>query len=132
MMKIQRFYFKSSLKFDFLRRYSQINNDKIKVTFFGSDLFSLETLKKLNNLYKQSYIYKLNVVTSADSKINNKNKVIEFCDRQNIEFHYWNDIKIKQDCGKFTYENLLSEFNLGLVASFGHIIPSRLINIFKL
>jgi hypothetical protein len=43
---------------------------------------------------------------------------------------YFNWIELKKD--KKKYERIVNGFHLGLVASFGHLIPSHLINLFPL
>ncbi|KAG5672377.1 hypothetical protein PVAND_002509 [Polypedilum vanderplanki] len=88
-----------------------------KILFFGTDNFSLPSLKlitKQNDLYSR-----LEVVTSFKSK---KNPIKDFANEQKLPVHDWeslkNDLKI------------FSEFDIGLVVSFGHLIPENIINNF--
>ena len=102
------------------------------VTFFGADMFSTVVLNCLNELVKRKLVVNLNVITSDNSKqIGNtstikKNHVIDYCKDNKIEFHFWENIR-----KDYKYENVLSNHDLGVVASFAYLLPSRLINLYK-
>ena len=122
---------------------SQINfksEKKLKVLFFGSDLLSVQILNGLNDLLKEkNFIQEISIITEADKsakQINNqsnsnsdlkKNKVIEFCIQNNLNYHIWSSIKVNR-----SYESLFNHFHVGVVASFGHLIPSHLIQMMPL
>lgn len=104
---------------------------KLNVVFFGTDLFSIKILAGLNQLYKDKILNQINVVTSAsvskksDSESRDLtnfrgNQIIDFCRLNRIKFFTWNEIKENN-------EKLFTGFHVGIVASFGHLIPSNLI-----
>lgn len=80
-----------------------------KVLFFGTDNFSLPSLKKLhqNNL-------DLTVVTSFKSPAN---CVRSYAEAQKLSIYRW-PISVEQ----------CADFELGVVVSFGHMIPLHIIN----
>jgi methionyl-tRNA formyltransferase len=103
------------------------------VTFFGSDQFSLRILVGLNKLAEQNRIGKLSVVTSINKNNNSVdlksnqikiNRVIEYCEANKIDFHIWSQLKEKK-----SYIRELNSFHMGVVASFGHLLPGDLISI---
>ena len=121
---------------------NQINlkfEKKLKVVFFGSDLLSVQILNGLHDLLKENFIQEISIVTEADKSAtqrNNqpnsnsglkKNKVIEFCVQNNLNYHIWSSIKVNR-----SYENVFNHFHVGVVASFGHLIPSHLIQMLPL
>lgn len=125
------------------RRYVSTEcKHKLGVVFFGTDLFSIKILTGLNKLYKDKIINKINVVTSA-SPLASKNKsskrgrtshdlvnfrgnqIIQYCIENEIEYHKWDEVKVNND-----FEKRLSSFDVGVVASFGHLIPSSQIDAF--
>jgi methionyl-tRNA formyltransferase len=113
-----------------LQNYQQKN---LSLTFFGTDLFSLIILKSLNDLYKTKQIADLNVVTcdsknELSRKVNSfkANHVIKFCKQNELNYLLWNDFKLNSN-----YEKFLSNKDFAVVASFGHLIPSKMINLFK-
>ena len=127
----------------FSTRFSshEFGTPKLSVVFFGTDLFSIKILTGLNKLYKDKIIKKINVVTSAtplalrNKSIINKSQsdltnfrgdqIIQYCIRNDIDYYNWNEIKNNKE-----YEKRLSGFQVGVVASFGHLIPSSLIDSF--
>ncbi|CAF0774603.1 unnamed protein product [Brachionus calyciflorus] len=131
-------------KFDYIVSYrrASTSNDKLNVVFFGTDLLSIKILIGLNRLFNDKIINKINVVTSATPSkttclITNKtsrtgdlvnfrgNQIIDYCKKNRIDYYKWNDIKTNNE-----YEHLFKNFDVGVCASFGHLIPSRLINLF--
>jgi methionyl-tRNA formyltransferase len=100
------------------------------VTFFGNDKFSLAILNGLHALVKKNFIKNLNVITCDNSKQQHsgiksikKNHVIDYCKENKIDYFIWE--KIKED------KNVLVDHDLAVVASFGYLIPSRIINLYK-
>jgi methionyl-tRNA formyltransferase len=101
-------------------------------------LFSIHILNALNNLLNENQIEDINVVTSASvtakpTNNNNQtkdldyfrgNQIIDICIKNNIKYHVWSELK--QDKSY----SILKGYHIGVVASFGHLIPTGLINIF--
>jgi hypothetical protein len=104
-------------------------------------LFSIHIFNGLMNLLDNKVVAEINVVTSASVKtvqvkdkstanINTEldyfrgNQIIDMCIQKNIKYHIWSSLK--QDK---TYQQLFG-FHVGVVASFGHLIPASLINFF--
>ncbi|EEZ98405.2 methionyl-tRNA formyltransferase, mitochondrial isoform X2 [Tribolium castaneum] len=89
-----------------------------KVLFFGADDFSLFSLKKLNEEYrKKALLSRLEVVTTVKGKAN---AVKLYADKENLQLHKW------PPCIGF------GEFDVGIVVSFGHLIPKAIIDQFPL
>jgi len=106
---------------------------RVNVVFFGSDLFSMRILDNLNAFKQKNshLIDRIQVITSStktNTNVKSKNRVIDYCDRNGLTYYNW--IELKKDKPK--YERIVNGFHLGLVASFGHLIPSHLINLFPL
>ncbi|XP_014211448.1 methionyl-tRNA formyltransferase, mitochondrial [Copidosoma floridanum] len=108
--------YSASVKFNC---YSQsCNNGPWSVLFFGTDEFALASLKALNHNYRQSgFLRRLEVVTAYRGQ---ENAVIKYAKEHNIIVHNWPP-RIKKD-----------DFEIGVVVSFGHLIPSRIIDLFPL
>lgn len=66
-------------------------------------------------------VSKLEVVTSYKTR---KNLVKTYAERNKITVHNYAEVKDNPD--------LCDDFDLGVVVSFGHLIPERIINCFKL
>lgn len=117
---------------------------KLKVAFFGTDLLSIKILTGLHSLTKDNIIQEVCVVTSASAKKSSKkfdqannnkasldlanfrgNQIIDYCARNNISYHTWSNIDQNNE-----YLDLLKSCDVGVVASFGHLIPSKLIELF--
>lgn len=103
---------------------------KFNILFFGNDEISLPSLERLSSIYRnsESPIKKLTVVTTPnDNKkstqgifhkfLTSKNLDLVYLDKKNLE-NSWKDL-----------ENKISEedFNIGLIASFGQMIPENVI-----
>ena len=128
--KSRRFY--SDLKKENFKRVNDL-----KVAFFGTDLFSIKILNGLNKLLDEKKIKEISVITSVSprdkfSKEKSKNLnnteyegILDFCKKKNIKYHVWSEIKINKN-----YKDILKDFDIGLVASFGHLLPSSLIEVF--
>ncbi|ENN73827.1 methionyl-tRNA formyltransferase, mitochondrial [Dendroctonus ponderosae] len=83
-----------------------------KVLFFGSDEFSLYSLKALNQ-EAENLLKTLEVVTCSQ-----KNQIFKYCRDQHLPVHKWPPDLSGQS------------FDLGIVVSFGYLIPEALINQF--
>ncbi|KAI4459060.1 methionyl-trna formyltransferase [Holotrichia oblita] len=103
-----------------IRHYSKsINKLKPpwKILFFGTDNFSLSSLQALNYRYKQNNIIsKLEVVTTIKNK---PNAIYKFASKEKLKIHPWPIIP-------------MDGFHIGLVVSFGYLIPQNIINSFPL
>lgn len=106
-----------------------------KITFFGSDLFSLKILTSLNELQKKNVFSKLNVVTCDNQnqqgsiiKQIKKNLVIDFCVKNKLDYYIWEKISAKNE---LKYEKLLNNHDLAVVASFAYLLPSKFIDLYK-
>ncbi|KAJ9579551.1 hypothetical protein L9F63_004810, partial [Diploptera punctata] len=89
-----------------------------RVLFFGTDNFSLPSLKMLYREVKIGRLIKrLGVVTSLKST---KNPVRDFADLHELSMFDWPLYIFSGD------------FDIGFVASFGHLIPERIIGSFPL
>lgn len=139
---------KSTYALHFKRVYSTVKSDDLrrvndlKVAFFGTDVFSLKILNGLNNLLDQKKIKEIKVITSA-TRVENYSKeitkilsdnngspieyqgILDFCIKNNIKYHFWSEIKINKN-----YMEILKDYDIGLVASFGHLLPASLIEMF--
>ncbi|XP_070503323.1 methionyl-tRNA formyltransferase, mitochondrial [Chironomus tepperi] len=91
-----------------------------KVLFFGTDNFSLPTLKILSRNNNSELISRLEVVTSLKSI---KNPVKQYALENQLKVHNWEDVKKDH--------RICHSFDFGLVVSFGHLIPEYVINSFK-
>ncbi|XP_062127220.1 methionyl-tRNA formyltransferase, mitochondrial isoform X1 [Drosophila sulfurigaster albostrigata] len=92
-------------------RFNAVSCQSPKVLFFGTDNFSLPSLQKLhqNNV-------DIGVVTSFK---NPANCVRKYCEHENLALYQW-PITPK----------LCASYELGVVVSFGHLIPVHIINAF--
>lgn len=95
----------------------------LNVAFFGSDLFSMHILEHLHKLFThdQLRIKHLEVVTTVSSS----NTVMNGAKKLNLITHTWPNI-----------DSLISkssvQFDLGILASFGQLLPRKLIESFPL
>ncbi|XP_012254108.2 methionyl-tRNA formyltransferase, mitochondrial [Athalia rosae] len=88
------------------------------VLFFGTDDFALQSLKLLYTEYEtRELLCRLEVVTSYHGK---ENHVTKFAKQHHIQLHHWPP--------KISLDN----FHIGLVVSFGHLIPLDMISSFPL
>nr|XP_034184417.1 methionyl-tRNA formyltransferase, mitochondrial isoform X1 [Osmia lignaria] len=88
-----------------------------KVLFFGTDEFAVESLKTLHKIYETKVLQRLEVVTVANAK---ENAVTKYAKENRITLNKW------------PTEESISDFHIGVVVSFGHLIPSKIINSFPL
>ncbi|CAG9854019.1 unnamed protein product [Phyllotreta striolata] len=112
-----KLYFKGSNRFlrrDFKRLYS--SSTAWNVLFFGSDQFSLYSLKLLCSYYQElQLINKLDVVTKITKQANDVQK---FATNQNLTLYNWPDVPIER------------KYDVGVVVSFGYLIPQCIIEQF--
>ncbi|CAF0925987.1 unnamed protein product, partial [Didymodactylos carnosus] len=95
-----------------LSSFTQLN-----VAFFGSDRFSSHILEHLYQLTTSGKkINRLEIVTSSSQK----NMVQHCAIKHNINTHLWPNI------------DLLKGFDIGILASFGHLLPRKVIEAFPL
>ncbi|XP_070522001.1 methionyl-tRNA formyltransferase, mitochondrial isoform X2 [Cardiocondyla obscurior] len=87
------------------------------VLFFGNDSFSLKSLQRLYKEYKTEKICKLEVVSVCKKK---KNVVVQFAEEMGIVVTEWPLVNNPQN------------FHIGIVVSFGYLIPLNIINSFPL
>ncbi|KAI4495202.1 hypothetical protein M0804_001403 [Polistes exclamans] len=87
------------------------------VLFFGVDDFSLESLKGLHEEYKLKTLCRLEIVTTQKNK---KHKFINYAMQHGITMRTW----------PVTFD--IKDFHIGVVVSFGHLIPKHIINSFPL
>ncbi|XP_052900954.1 methionyl-tRNA formyltransferase, mitochondrial [Anopheles moucheti] len=101
-----------------VKRYFS-NVCRLKVLFFGTDHFSLPSLKIIHkNLIGNGRVDRLEVVTSFKAA---KNPVKQYSRTEGIPMHDWPSFS----------RSTADSFNLGVVVSFGHLIPESLINSFN-
>ncbi|XP_044742867.1 methionyl-tRNA formyltransferase, mitochondrial [Chrysoperla carnea] len=115
-LKITKYYKK------WIRQHSSQTNLNLKppwkVMFFGTDEFSVCSLDKLYSTCREgSVINQLEVVTSVKNKAN---PVQRYAVSNKIQFHNW-------PCG-----NVDQKFDIGVVVSFGKLIPKSIIHEFPL
>ncbi|XP_034247306.1 methionyl-tRNA formyltransferase, mitochondrial [Thrips palmi] len=89
-----------------------------KVMFFGTDDFSLGSLTKLNEAFSSGTVISRLEVVSSKYRLN---PVRLFCQEKNLVAHEW-PVDLRA----------LNDFDIGLVASFGHLIPKSVIDAFPL
>lgn len=110
----------------------------LRVVFFGSDFFSVRVLRVLKRLVDEKHLAEISVVTSVKTSLtkeeNNNNRSHDFerenqvrdvCVQKNINYHLWSSMAKNDD-----YLDVLKGYDVGVLASFGHLIPSKLINLF--
>ncbi|XP_076656274.1 methionyl-tRNA formyltransferase, mitochondrial isoform X1 [Halictus rubicundus] len=93
------------------------NSGPWNVLFFGTNGFAAESLKTLYNKYDSKIVQCLEVVTLKTAK---ENAVINIAKEKELTIHYW------------PLDKAIYNFHIGIVVSFGHLIPSKIINSFPL
>ena len=110
----------SIIKSSWRKYHTEKTSRKLKVLFFGTDSFSLPSLESLyaENTLPKGSISRLDVCCfKAKSLVP---VVQSYCEKNEITIHYWPpDVE------------LCSQFDLGIVASFGKLIPSNIIQSFN-
>ncbi|CAD7077553.1 unnamed protein product [Hermetia illucens] len=122
LLQYERGIFVNSFKYK--RRYNGLvtelsirwKSTGLKILFFGTDNFSLPSLKLLNEERSRSNAIKsLDVVTSFKKP---KNVVLKYAENKNLPLHKW------------PLQHLVpNRFDLGVVVSFGHLIPEKVISL---
>jgi len=103
--------------------YSTSINKPLNVAFFGSDLFSMHILEHLYHLFSndKSRIKHLEVITTVSSS----NTIIRSAEKFQLTTHIWPNT-----------DSIISkspvQFDLGILASFGQLIPKKMIESFPL
>ncbi|KAK2586276.1 hypothetical protein KPH14_001531 [Odynerus spinipes] len=87
------------------------------VLFFGTDDFSVESLKTLHKEYESKALCRLEVVTTQNKK---RNEVASYATQNGITINTW---PLTSD---------ITDFHIGIVVSFGHLISAHIINSFPL
>ncbi|XP_072020893.1 methionyl-tRNA formyltransferase, mitochondrial-like isoform X2 [Amphiura filiformis] len=99
-----------------------------KVLFFGTDYFSLTCLQSLyKNRCSNGLIQQLDVVVPQSKYIKKRRKkddriispVLQYAQQNGLKVYYW---PMKEE---------VKGYDLGVVASFGHLIPGKIINSFS-
>ncbi|XP_055586578.1 methionyl-tRNA formyltransferase, mitochondrial [Uranotaenia lowii] len=99
---------------------SRAEKNQLRILFFGTDSFSLPSLKIINENRKSGLsVSDLEVVTSFKAK---KNPLKEYTKQERLALHDW----------PLRRTDLSRYFDLGVVVSFGHLIPEPLISAFRL
>ncbi|XP_063216946.1 methionyl-tRNA formyltransferase, mitochondrial isoform X3 [Bacillus rossius redtenbacheri] len=88
-----------------------------RILFYGSDDFSEASLKILYEELRTGIVSRLDVVTSLNSK---RNPVRSFAMQHKLAIYGW------------PYSTIEEEYDVGVVVSFGHLIPERDIASFPL
>uniref|UniRef100_A0A1B0GGA4 methionyl-tRNA formyltransferase n=1 Tax=Glossina morsitans morsitans TaxID=37546 RepID=A0A1B0GGA4_GLOMM len=118
-LEILNNFYKYKRKFLSFRNYGiKTNNAEIKLLFFGTDNFSLPTLKILHKNCNCRGHGDLGVVTSFK---NPANCVREYAQQHNLLLYKWP--VSPSDC---------MLYDIGIVVSFGHLIPTSVIQAFPL
>lgn len=105
------------------RCYSTSIVKPLNVAFFGSDLFSMHILEHLYQLFsnEKSRIKHLEVVTTVSSS----NTVMRGAEKLQLITHTWPNT-----------DSIISkspvQFDLGILASFGQLLPKKLIESFPM
>jgi len=105
------------------RFYSSTRIKPLNVVYFGSDIFSLRILEHLSSLAHRpnSPIQHLEVVTTTSSS----NTIQNGAEKLQLPTHIWPNIDSIQ-----SKTNI--QFDLGILASFGQLLPRKLIETFPL
>ena len=110
-------------------------NSKLKVVFFGTDLLSIQILSGLHSLLLKNVIGEIKVITSVSLLAKNQknedfdnlvgNQIIKYCETNNLNYNIWSEVK-----NSVAHNEILNNYDVGVVASFGHLLPSKLIERF--
>ena len=105
------------------RTFSTSTSQPLNVAFFGSDVFSMHILEHLHRLLtsQTSRIGNLEVVATVSSV----NTIVRTAEKLQLKTHIWSKI-----------DPLISAssrpFDIGILASFGQLLPRKLIESFPL
>ncbi|EFN79099.1 Methionyl-tRNA formyltransferase, mitochondrial [Harpegnathos saltator] len=95
--------------------HSSATRGQWRVLFFGTDNFALESLRSLYNEYRTKKLLRLEVVSVYKKKTN---PIIKYAEEKKIVVNRW------------PLENNPQDFHIGIVVSFGHLIPLNIIKSF--
>ncbi|CRK91987.1 CLUMA_CG005567, isoform A [Clunio marinus] len=95
----------------------QRSYSSLKVLYFGTDKFSLPSLKRLS----EQNLARLEVVTSYKAR---NNPIKSYADKNCMKVYDWTSF-LKEE------SDICKDFDLGIVVSFGHLIPENIIESFK-
>ncbi|KAL7294811.1 hypothetical protein TKK_0011741 [Trichogramma kaykai] len=94
------------------------SDESWRILFFGSDKFAAESLKALHSKYKDKKLVRhLEIVTAYQGQ---ENCLTKYARKNKIPLHVWPP------------EISEGKFDIGIVVSFGHLIPEKIINKFPL
>jgi len=105
--------------YNFSRKFCQdgeASRNRLKIIFFGTDKFSLESLKrlvsnaKLPNSNSSRFVNSLHIVTKEASLVS------KFAQSEKLPFTIWPDSRLTET------------FDVGIIVSFGHLLKSEDIN----
>ncbi|KAL4716607.1 hypothetical protein ACJJTC_008242 [Scirpophaga incertulas] len=119
---IFKIYFKSNLSSKIYLTYRQQSTIKnsYNILFLGSDCIALRSLKKINEFKKASNIIKrLDLVTCNNAT--KKSEIEEYASSARITIKKWPLHSLQP-----------SEYDLGLIVAFGHLIKDEMLNKFPL
>lgn len=110
---------KSNIKNVYLRSYSS-SKQGWRLLFFGSDDVALKSLTSLNDEYKNGKIISsLRLVTA--NKSSKLSKIEKYAVSKNLKILPWPLVDVSTQ-----------QYDIGIVVSFGHLIPECVINMFPL
>jgi hypothetical protein len=109
-----------------LRRLCSAPPKPPSVLFFGSDEFSLATLRRLVDTSKEGRLGEVGVVCPADPRRGKKGAVLQFAKKAGIARF---EVPLGAKSLKNWMPREMSEmgFDVGVVASFGHFVPAHMI-----
>lgn len=119
ILVFKRYRFIKNVNLPFHKCLSSYSHPEYRAIFIGSDNFSLPSLIALTKLLKPENV---SVVVSSENNI-----VGKWAKKNKSKIFLWNDFKTVD----FEKKNLFN-YDIGVVASFGYLIPSRIINRFPL
>ncbi|XP_033108122.1 methionyl-tRNA formyltransferase, mitochondrial-like [Anneissia japonica] len=107
----------------YIRKYCKSKQPSWRILFFGTDSFSLESLKVLNeNRRENGLVDTLRVVCSSKYvKLRNKLKEVS------PVWSYVRDNHLQLEPWPIDVQNL-KEFDVGVLSSFGHLIPADVLH----
>jgi len=120
----------SSFRKYFAESLDSKSNKKFNLLFFGNDEISLPSLEKLydNSTKTDTLINKLTVVTTPnENKKSTQGIFHKFLQMKNVEKIYLDKKDLKNSWLELEKQISAEKYNLGLVASFGQMIPKEII-----
>jgi len=130
-------FFKSQIKSQLilsnLKHFSEAENTsdkKFNMLFFGNDEISLPSLEKLyeNSIKSDTLINKLTIVTTPnDNKKSTQGIFHQYLQMKNLEKIFLDKKDLKNSWNELENKIKSEKYNLGLIASFGQMIPKEII-----